>query len=77
MHIFCEIALGCMPIISSQHWFRYWLGAVRQQAIIWANVDPFVCHHMVSLDHNGLTYHQKDREEDIPDIDSDIILCLC
>ena len=23
----------------SQHWFRWWLGAGRQQAITWANVD--------------------------------------
>ena len=30
----------------SQHWFRQWLGAVRQQAITWANVDPDLCHHM-------------------------------
>ena len=24
----------------SQHWFRWWLDAARQQAITWANVDP-------------------------------------
>ena len=24
---------------QSQHWFRQWLGAIRQQAITWANVD--------------------------------------
>ena len=23
-----------------QHWFRWWLGAERQQAIIWTNADP-------------------------------------
>ena len=40
----------------SQHWFRKWLGAVRQQAITWANVDPDLCRHMVSLDHNELTH---------------------
>ena len=28
--------------------------AVRQQAITWANVDPYLCWHMVSLDHNEL-----------------------
>ena len=33
----------------SQHWFRWWLGAVRQQAITWANVDPNLCRHMASL----------------------------
>ena len=38
----------------SQHWFGYWLGAVRQQAITWANVDLDPCCHMVSLGHNEL-----------------------
>ena len=33
----------------SQHWFRLWLGAVRQQAITWANVDPVLWRHMASL----------------------------
>ena len=33
-------------------WFRLWLGAVRQQAIMWANVDPDPCQLMVSLGHN-------------------------
>ena len=26
------------PMMISQHWFRWWLGAVRQQTIIWANL---------------------------------------
>ena len=30
------------------------IGAVRQQAITWAKVDPDLCCHMASLDHNGL-----------------------
>ena len=38
----------------SQHWCRLWLGAVRQQAITWANVDPDLCHHMASLSHNEI-----------------------
>ena len=37
------------------HWFRWWLGAVRQQAITWAYVDPNICHYLVSLGHNELT----------------------
>ena len=41
-------------LMISQHWFRWWLGVVRQQAITWANVDPDLCHHMVSLGHNEL-----------------------
>ena len=30
------------------------VGAIRQEAIIWANVDPHLCHHMASLGHNKL-----------------------
>ena len=40
------------PLSTSQHWFRWWLGAVRQQVITWANVDPDLCHHRLSLSHN-------------------------
>ena len=29
----------------SQHWFWLWLCAVREQAIIWANVDLNPCRH--------------------------------
>ena len=50
----CEIASGkCLitPLIMSQHWFRWWLGAVRQQAITWTNVDPDLCRH---IGHNEL-----------------------
>ena len=36
-------------LMISQHWFRWWLGAVRQQAITWANVDPDLCCQMASL----------------------------
>ena len=39
----CEIDLSWMAqntLMKCQHWFRRWLGAVRQQAITWANVDP-------------------------------------
>ena len=40
----CEIVSCLMPenplLLISKHWFRWWLDAVRQQAITWANVDP-------------------------------------
>ena len=39
-------------LVLSQHWFRQWLGAVRQQAITWAKVDPDLCRHMASLGAN-------------------------
>ena len=37
------------PLTKSQRWFRKWLGDVRQQAIIWANVDPGRCFHVASI----------------------------
>ena len=43
-------------LVTSQHWFRLWLGVVREQAINWANVDLYLCRHMVSLDHNYCTH---------------------
>ena len=46
-------------LMISQHWFKYWLGAVRQQAITWANVDSDLCRHMASLGHNVLKYMWK------------------
>ena len=36
-------------LMISQHWFRLWLGATRQHAIIWPNVDQDLCCHMASL----------------------------
>ena len=40
--------------MMSQHWFRQWLGAVRQQAISGAIVNPDLCRHKASLGHNEL-----------------------
>ena len=48
-----------MAIFSSMHWFRKWLGAIRQQAITRAHVDPGLCHHMASLGHNELNVHYR------------------
>ena len=44
--------------LVSQHWFRYWLGAVRQQAITWTYVDHVKHHHMVSLSLNKFKRHR-------------------
>ena len=38
-----------ISLMTSQHGFWKWLGAIRQKAITWANVDPDVYCHMVSL----------------------------
>ena len=35
-------------LMINSHWFRLWLGAVRQQAITWANVDQDLCHYGVT-----------------------------
>ena len=43
-----------IQLMKSQHRLRYWLGAIRQQAITLANVDQDLCHHMVPQDHNEL-----------------------
>ena len=49
-----DVYQRALLMIRSQHWFRYWIGAVRQQAITWANVDPDLYCHMASLGHNEL-----------------------
>ena len=38
-------------LMISQHWFRWWLSAIRQQAITWTIADRDLCHHMTSLSH--------------------------
>ena len=42
----------------SQHWLRWWLSTIRQQAITWDNVDSDLCHHIVSSDHNHIWRHR-------------------
>ena len=37
------------PKMISQHRFRWWVDAIRQQSFTWANVDSHLCHHMASL----------------------------
>ena len=44
-------------LVPSQHWFRYWLDALRQQAITCANVDQCLYHYMVSLGCNELNWY--------------------
>ena len=41
-------------LMISQHWFRYWLGAIRHQAITWTNFDEGQWRHMTSSGHNEL-----------------------
>ena len=55
--IYCELALRWMPqdftnIKSTL--VQEWLGAMRQQTITWARVDPDLCRHMAILGHNML-----------------------
>ena len=54
----------------SQHLFREWLDAVREQAITWANVDPDLCSHLASLGPNelmrpGLSWYYKQQRQDV------------
>ena len=49
---------GTSPMIS-QYCFRQWLGAVRQQAITWANVDLIPSRHMASPGHNVLNLFEE------------------
>ena len=41
-------------LIASHYWFRWWLGAIRQQAITWANVDNDDWQIILSLRDNEL-----------------------
>ena len=33
---------------------NWWLGATKQQAVPWANIDPDLCHHIASRGHGNL-----------------------
>ena len=44
------------------NWFRSWFGAIRQQSITWANVDPGLCYCIVLLGHNELMYFQMTND---------------
>ena len=48
-------------MIISHYWLRYCLGAVRQQAIAWANVELVLHHHKTSLSHNELIFTDTTR----------------
>ena len=47
------------PLMEHQHWFMWWLGAVRQQAIIWTNVNP----NPKSMSPYSITRSQRDKWE--------------
>ena len=56
----CKIAGRWMPwnLISDKSMLiqvLVWFHRITQQAITWDNVEPDLCHHIVSLGHNGLT----------------------
>ena len=40
--------------MTTQHWFRWWLGSIRHQIITWTNVHQALCCHMASLGVNEL-----------------------
>ena len=47
------------PLMTSQHWSRC-LGAIKQQVITWANVDPDVCNFVVVWYYSILPIHYND-----------------
>ena len=54
-----QVSLTWMPqniLLGGQNLFRKWLGAVRQQTIVWATVDLGIYRHMVSLGHDERNY---------------------
>ena len=53
--ISCEITLIWMSLYFTGVSIDWGNGLV-QQAITWANFDPDLCRHMVSLGHNELTW---------------------
>ena len=70
-------------LMLSQHWFRQWLGAIRQRTIAWASIDQDLCCHMVSLGHNEsillkyLTNSVSLRQEDLNHTSKNIKKMLC
>ena len=51
---YCLRLMRWTLLMISHHWFKYCLGAIRQQAIAWADVDSDLPHHLASLCHNEL-----------------------
>ena len=52
---------NCSHVNATEHIWWYvnigsGNGAVSQQAIIWANVDKDLCHHIESLDHDEFMF---------------------
>ena len=72
-----KTGLGWRPAFSRQHLFRLWLGAVRQQAITWVNVDQGLCRHMASLSLNELTVVIRHHCNMSIIIKHDIVLLVC
>ena len=54
VNITLEWMPGDLVDVVSQYWFRRLLGAVRQQAITWDDVDQDLCYHMALSGHNEL-----------------------
>ena len=50
------------PLMINQHWFRYWPGVVRQEALTRPSVYPGLCRGMASLCYNELMHVQSHRE---------------
>ena len=42
-------------LMITPHGFRYWSGALKQQAITWVKGKPDIYRHMASLDNNEIS----------------------
>ena len=49
------------PLMTSQHSFRLWLGAVRQQAITWTNFDPDLHCHIYDIVRKQFTFFDQSQ----------------
>ena len=63
-------------LMISQHWFREWLGAVRQQAIYWTSVDPDLCGHVLLISHSELKHRSWDKMPDSLQTFSSAFSCI-
>ena len=52
-----NVTLGRMyqDLVDSQCWFRWWFGAIQQEAITWISVNEDIWHYMETTGHNELT----------------------
>ena len=62
------------PLARNQQWFKLWLSVIRQQAIAWANVGPYLCRHQAPISNvNQSASHLTNFDH----CSSDLCIALC